>query len=222
MTTKAPESAVQFTAHELLALLSVKRGPSEQATRSMLKLADLPDTSDLVRAGFSTLKVRDLLETKEDRATLRGPAKVLSQLLTNATLWMDVTVADKTSTSVTFLIEAPGGRVALFIRPGSIVMGVPLAPTVDCTAMALDMVGKTFATHERDSLVSVRRRLLGGEEAAANIRRTSARGWEVTGGPADKQSTATPVACSDVADALARLRDELGLAPAGTTAGDNA
>jgi len=219
MTTKAPESAVQFTAHELLALLSVNRGPGEQASRSMLKLADLPDTADLVRAGFSTLAVRDLLETKGDKASLRGPAKVLSQILTTANLWLDVTVADKTSTSVTFLIESPGGRVALFIRPGSIVMGVPLAPTVDCTAMGLDMVGKNFSAHERDSLVSVRRRVKDGEVAAANIRRTAERGWEVTSGPADGQGAADPTVCSDVDEAVARLRDRLGVAPEGTTAG---
>lgn len=218
MTTKAPESAVQFTAHELLALLSVNRGAGEQGTRSMLKLADLPGDADLVRAGFSTLVVRELLETEGEKTSLRGPAKVLAQILTTANLWVDVTVADRTSTSVTFLIGSPGGRVALFIRPAGIVMGVPLAPTVDCTAMALDMVGKNFAAHERDSLVSVRRRVQDGPVAAASIRRTSERGWEFTSGPADQQVTADATVCTDLDEALARLRDELGSASEGTTA----
>lgn len=218
MTTKAPESAIQFTAHELLALLSVNRGAAEQGTRSMLKLADLPDDADLVRAGFSTLAVRELLETKDGKTSLRGPAKVLAQILTTANLWVDVTVAEKTSTSVTFLIESPGGRVALFVRPAGIVMGVPLAPTVDCTAMALDMVGKSFTSHERDSLVSVRRRVKDGSVAAANIRRTAERGWEVTTSPADGRSAADPTVHADLDSAVSGLRDELGVAPAGTTA----
>ena len=211
MTTTPPASAVQFTAHELLALLSANPGPSEQASRRMLKLADLPDTSDLVRAGFSTLVVRNLLDTTGDKAALSGAAKVLSRILTTANLWVDATVSDKASTSVTFLIESAVGKVALFIRPGGIVMGVPLAPTVDCTAMALDMMAKNFTSHERDSLVSLRRRVEDGPTAAVNVRRTAERGWEVTSGPVDEQVTATPLVCANAEEAFARVRVELGL-----------
>ena len=210
MTAAPPASAVQFTTHELLALLALNRGPSEEASRSMLKLADLPDTSELVRAGFSTLSVRELLDRKGDEVTPRGPARALARILTSATLWIDATVAVARQTSVTFLVESPAGKAALFARPGSIVLCVPLEASVDCSQMALELASAGFSSGGQDTLVSLRRRTSDVPSRTANVRRTAERGWEVARTPAGGDDLEV-MPYADEAHAFRALRAALGL-----------
>ena len=57
-TTELPTSAYRITSHEILALLSFNSGEEIDLSRKVLGLAELPEDSDLVRAGVGTLNVR--------------------------------------------------------------------------------------------------------------------------------------------------------------------
>ena len=81
MTAAPPASAVQFTTHELLALLALNRGPSEEASRSMLKLADLPEREHHVQLLLRVPRALEQLEQRDGNSSIgRGTRSPLVAL----------------------------------------------------------------------------------------------------------------------------------------------
>jgi hypothetical protein len=134
-----PDAAYRLTSHEVLALLAFAPGPGTALTRRVLGLAELPDDHDLVRAGVGTLNVRDTASVEGDEVTLHGPAGYLAGILSTSTLWFDITRVGPDAVAPVYIVEAPAGRVVLYLRP----LSEYVCMTLSEEATTLDMVEAT-------------------------------------------------------------------------------
>ncbi|POH56958.1 hypothetical protein [Arthrobacter glacialis] len=167
-----PNSALRVTSHEVLALLSFGPGPGADLSRKVLVLADLPEVSDLVRAGLATLHVRDMAEADGEGIHLRDGALVLSVILSTATGWFEATRYGATSSLPAYIVSSPHGKAAIFLRPLSQYLCLPLRADMDIKDFLEQTVnGLVAEAHAMDGgLVTVRRHRLGAETAVANVK----------------------------------------------------
>ncbi|MHA7268921.1 hypothetical protein [Arthrobacter sp. HLT1-20] len=171
-----PPSALRVTSHEVLALLSFAPGPGPgpgaELSRKVLVLADLPEDSDLVRAGLATLHVRDMAEADGDGIHLRDGALVLSVILSTATEWFEATRYGATSSLPAYMVSSPHGKAAIFLRPLSQYLCLPLRADMDLhDFLAQTVNGLTAEAHGMGGgLVTVRHHQQGAEPAAANVK----------------------------------------------------
>ncbi|CAN7437632.1 hypothetical protein LJR078_002916 [Arthrobacter sp. LjRoot78] len=117
--------------------LAFEPGPGTRFTRRALGLADLPDDHDLVRAGVGTdhdlvragvgtLNVRDTASVDGEKISLHGPARHLARVFSSATLWFDITRVGPDAVAPAYIADSPVGRVALFLRPLSEYVCLPM------------------------------------------------------------------------------------------------
>ncbi|MDV8146681.1 hypothetical protein [Arthrobacter sp. B10-11] len=169
---KLPDAAYRVTSHEILALLAFEPGPGTRLTRRALGLADLPDDHDLVRAGVGTLNVRDTASVDGEKVSLHGPARHLARVFSSATLWFDITRVGPDSVAPAYIADSPVGRVALFLRPLSEYVCLPMNEG----AAIMDMVEATVndavaeAAAPSGGIVTSRRYDGGAEPVIANIK----------------------------------------------------
>lgn len=167
-----PDTAYRVTSHEILALLSFAPGPGTALTRRVLALADLPDDHDLVRAGLGTLNVRDTVSIEGEQVGLKGPAGYLAEVFSTSTLWFDITRVGPDAVAPAYIVESPAGRVAMFLRPLSEYVCLPLNED----AATLDMVEATVndavaaARQPGGGIVTSRRYDGAAEPSVANIK----------------------------------------------------
>lgn len=166
-----PDTAYRVTSHEILALLAFAPGPGTALTRRVLALADLPDDHDLVRAGVGTLNVRGTVSIEGEQVGLKGPAGYLAEIFSTSTLWFDITRVGPEAVAPAYIVEAPAGRVAMFLRPLSEYVCLPLNED----ATTLDMVEATVndavaAVRQPGGLVTSRRYDGAAEPSVANIK----------------------------------------------------
>lgn len=182
-----PESAYRITSHEILALLAFAPGPGADLTRRVLGLQELPDDHDLVRAGVGTLNVRDSVTVEGEQVMLQGPAKYLAGVFSASTRWFDVTRVGPEAVSPAYVAEAPAGRVALFLRPLSEYVCLPLGAETS----GLDMVEATVedalaaAGPSAGTIVTSRRYEAGKEPTVANIKVAADGGRQLAAEPLD-------------------------------------
>lgn len=173
MSTEAiPESALRITSHEVLALLSFNPGEGASLSRRVLDLAELPQDSDLVRAGLTTLDVRDMATMDGDGINLVGGALVLSVILSTAEQWFDVTQYGANSSLPVFIVESPHGLAALFSRPLSQYLCVPLRTGLEPLAFLAQTINSaaTDARGMGGGLVSVRHHRQGQDMTVAKVK----------------------------------------------------
>ncbi len=188
-----PDSAYRITSHEILALLSFVPGPGTDLARTVLGLEQLPDNHDLVRAGVGTLNVRDAATVDGDEVSLLGAAKFLAGVFSSATLWFDVTRIGPDSVAPAYIAESPAGRVALFLRPMSEYVCLPLSSD----SSVLDMLEATIedallaARTPEGGIVSTRRYQPGRDPKIANIKVTADGSLHLAAEPLDADGQLT-------------------------------
>ena len=171
---KLPDTAYRVTSHEILALLAFEPGPGPgtSLTRRVLGLADLPDDHDIVRAGVGTLNVRDTASVDGELVSLHGPADYLARVFSTATLWFDITRVGPNAVAPAYIVESPAGRVALFLRPLSEYVCLPMrddAGTLDMVEASVnDAVGS--AQTLSGGIVTSRRYDRDSEPVVANVK----------------------------------------------------
>lgn len=171
-TPELPNSAYRLTSHEILALLSFNSGAGIDLSRKALGLADLPEDSDLVRAGVATLNVRGSIERQGEEIVLQGGAEVIARILASAVSWYQITRLGPQAALPTYVVEAPGARAVFFLQPMSEYICLPLQPDVEM----LDFVGQLVdgavadAVNAGEGLVTSQRFTLDAEAAVANIK----------------------------------------------------
>lgn len=169
---KLPDTAYRVTSHEILALLAFEPGPGTSLTRRVLGLADLPDDHDIVRAGVGTLNVRDTASVDGELVSLHGPADYLARVFSTATLWFDITRVGPNAVAPAYIVESPAGRVALFLRPLSEYVCLPMrddAGTLDMVEASVnDAVGS--AQTLSGGIVTSRRYDRDSEPVVANVK----------------------------------------------------
>jgi hypothetical protein len=167
-----PDTAYRVTSHEILALLAFDKGPGTALTRRVLGLADLPDDHDLVRAGVGTLNVRDTASVEGEQVTLHGPASYLARVFSTATLWFDITRVGPEAVAPAYLADSPAGRAALFLRPLSEYVCLPLSGNATTLEMLEATVNDAVAAAKAPSggIVTARRYDGAAEPSVANIK----------------------------------------------------
>lgn len=208
MNTEAiPESALRVTSHEVLALLSFSPGPSAELSRKVLVLADLPEDSELVRAGLATLHVRDMASADGDGIHLRDGALVLSVILSTATQWFEATRYGASSSLPAYIVSSPHGKAAIFLRPLSQYLCLPLRADMDVTDfLAQSVNGLVAEAHGMDGgLVTVRHHQLGEEAAVANVKVNADGSRQLAALPVREDGQLTLTTLDENQDAGARV-----------------
>lgn len=154
-----PAAAYRMTSHEILALLAFEPGAGASLTRRVLGLAELPDDHDLVRAGLGTLNIRDTVEIQGDEVTLLAEAKVLARIFSTSSEWFDITRIGSRQASPGYLVDSPAGRAAVFLRPLSEYVCLPLRDDVELLDYVQAQVDDAVAAlgNQGGGMVSARR-----------------------------------------------------------------
>jgi len=154
-----PNVAYRITSHEILALLAFEPGAGTSLTRRVLGLAELADDHDLVRAGLGTLNIRNTVEISGEEVTLLAEAKTLARIFSTSTQWFDITRIGSESASPSYLVDSPAGRVAVFLRPLSEYVCLPLRDDVELLDFVQAQVDDAVAAlrNEGGGMVSTRR-----------------------------------------------------------------
>lgn len=190
---KLPDTAYRVTSHEILALLAFEPGPGTQLTRRVLGLADLPDNHDLVRAGVGTLNVRDTASVDGEQVSLHGPARYLARVFSAATLWFDITRVGPDAVAPAYIVESPAGRVALFLRPLSEYVCLPMNDDSAIMDMVEATVNDAVAEAQAPSggIVTSRRYDGAAEPTVANIKVLDDGALELAAAPLDDSGQLT-------------------------------
>ena len=190
---KLPDTAYSVTSHEILALLAFEPGPSTALTRRVLGLAELPDDHDLVRAGVGTLNVRDTASVNGDEVTLHGPAGYLARVFSTATLWFDITRVGPDAVAAAYIADSPAGRVALFLRPLSEYVCLPMNENATALEMVEATVNDAVAAAKAPSggIVTSRRYDGGSDPSVANIKVLEDGSIKLAAAPLDESGQLT-------------------------------
>ncbi|MET4004468.1 MULTISPECIES: hypothetical protein [Arthrobacter] len=194
MTTEAiPESALRITSHEVLALLSFNPGEGASLSRRVLDLADLPQDSDLVRAGLTTLDVREMAASEQNGINLVGGALVLSVILSTAEQWFEITQYGASSDLPIYVVDSPHGLAALFSRPLSQYLCVPLRTGLNPLAFVAQTITSAAADAKGKGggLIAVRRHRQGQEALVAKVKVNADGTAELAGPPLTQGGQAT-------------------------------
>ncbi|WP_457963065.1 hypothetical protein M1E17_16490 [Arthrobacter sp. D1-29] len=183
-----PAAAYRMTSHEILALLAFQPGPGTALTRQVLGLAELPDDDDLVRAGVGTLNIRDTVEVNGEEVTLLAQARILARIFSTSSEWYDITRIGSEAVSPSYLVDSPAGRAAIFLRPLSEYVCLPLRDDVnllDFVQLTVDEAVAALGT-EGGGIVSARRyRVEADKPVVANIKVRDAGSLQLASAPLD-------------------------------------
>ncbi|WP_426990104.1 hypothetical protein [Pseudarthrobacter sp. Y6] len=186
--TAMPAAAYRMTSHEILALLAFEPGAGTALTRRVLGLADLADDHDLVRAGVGTLNIRGTVEVSGEEVTLLAEARILARIFSTCSQWYDITRIGSGAVSPSYLVDSPAGRAAIFLRPLSEYVCLPLRDDVDLLDFVQMTVDEAVAdlTTAGGGIVSSRRYHMDvAKPVVANIKVLEAGTLQVASAPLD-------------------------------------
>lgn len=145
-STPLPDSAYRITSHEILALLSFNSGEEIDLSHKVLGLAELPEDSDLVRAGVATLNIRGSIKRDGEDIALQGDAEIIARILASGRTWYQVARVGNRAALPTYVVESPGAKAAFFLQPLSEYICLPLRDDVELLTFVEQIVDG--AAHE--------------------------------------------------------------------------
>lgn len=184
-----PAAGYRMTSHEILALLAFEPGAGTALTRRVLGLAELADDHDLVRAGIGTLNIRNTVEISGEEVTLLAEAKILARIFATSSEWFDITRIGPAAVSPSYVVGSPAGRAAIFLRPLSEYLCLPLRDDVDLLDFVQMTVDGAVAAlgDEGGGMVSSRRYSAGAAApVVANIKVPEAGSLQLASAPLDE------------------------------------
>ena len=184
-----PAAAYRMTSHEILALLAFDPGAGTALTRRVLGLAELADDHELVRAGVGTLNIRDTVEINGEEVTLLAEAKILARIFGTSSGWFDITRIGSGIVSPSYLVDSPAGRAAIFLRPLSEYLCLPLRDDVDLLDFVQMTVDEAVGVlrEEGGGMISSRRYSVeSATPVVANIKVPDAGSLQLASGPLDE------------------------------------
>lgn len=184
-----PGAAYRMTSHEILALLAFDPGAGTSLTRHVLGLAELPEDHDLVRAGVGTLNIRDTVTIDGEEVTLLAEARILARIFSTSSEWFDVTRIGAGTVSPSYLVDSPAGRAAIFLRPLSEYLCLPLRDDVNLLEFVQMTVDESVAAlgAEGGGIVTSRRYRAGSDKPViANIKVLNAGALQLASAPVDE------------------------------------
>lgn len=172
-TPELPDSAYRITSHEILALLSFNSGDEIDLSRRVLGLAELPEDSDLVRAGVGTLNIRGSIRREGEEIALQGDAEVIARILASGHTWYQIArVGPDQSALPTYVVESAGAKAAFFLQPLSEYIALPLRDDIDMNDFVAQAVDGTVADAQTAGagMITSQKWRLHQEPIVANIR----------------------------------------------------
>lgn len=172
-TPELPDTAYRITSHEILALLSFNSGDEIDLSRRVLGLAELPDDSDLVRAGVGTLNIRGSIRREGEEIALQGDAEIIARILASGHTWYQIArVGPEQSALPTYIVESVGAKAAFFLQPLSEYICLPLRDDLALIDFVEQVVDGAVAEAEAAGagMVTSQKWMLGTEPVVANIK----------------------------------------------------
>lgn len=169
-TPELPPSAYRITSHEILALLSFNDSEEIDLSRKVLGLAELPEDSELVRAGVSTLNVRGSILREGEEIALQGNAEIIARILASARSWYQVARLGTAAALPSYVIESPGAKAAFFLQPLSEYICLPLRDDVDISTFVEQVVDGAVADLGGNGVVIAQHWTPGADPVVANIK----------------------------------------------------
>lgn len=185
-----PAAAYRMTSHEILDLLAFEPGAGTALTRRVLGLAELADDHDLVRAGVGTLNIRDTVEVRGEEVTLLAEARILARIFSTSSEWYDITRIGSETVSPSYLVDSAAGRAAIFLRPLSEYLCLPLRDDVDLLDFVQSTVDEAVAAlgAAGGGIVSSRRYRVEAEKpVVANVKVLAAGSLQLASEPLDEE-----------------------------------
>jgi hypothetical protein len=150
------ETTLSLTEHEILALLSFNDTESASYSREVLRLSDVGARDTLVRAGLSTLLVRDHAMLRDADLVLAGPASMIAGITATADEWLEIAVASGATTTVLFAVRSAGGAFVMSVGSHGVHRFDPLPQDRPVLSFALDIARHYLGTTDPDSKLAVR------------------------------------------------------------------
>lgn len=193
-------TTVPLTEHEILALLSFNDTEPSSYTRDVLGLADVTAEDVLVRAGLSTLLVRDLAVAKGSDLVLTGPTEQIAGIMATAGGWLAIAVTTDGTTSVLFGVQSAVGAFVMSVGTRGVHQFNPLPTDTPILSFALDIATHYLGNSSADSPLSVRVKHhgLGVPPRTATLVRHADGGVRITLGEGDEPGEITPVRGAEV------------------------
>lgn len=209
MPETAPEPLL-LTEHEILALLTLNDTESARTTRKVLRLPDAADESDYMRAGVSTLVVRNHAVVGDEDVTAQGVARSVASVMTTAGEWLEIGIATNEHSHVYFAISSVTGSVLASLNTLGVHELLPLDPKADLLETGLHIVKNALADDDtaKPVAVNVTHYGFGHPPATASVLADADGRWYVAAEPRDQQGDLTKTEV-DGGQALMKLSDAL-------------
>ncbi len=202
-----------LTEHEILALLTLHNTEAARRSRKVLHLPEAGDDSDYIRAGITTLLVRNHATADGDSVTAQGAAHSAVAVLTTADEWLEVGIVTNEHSHIYFGAASDAGGVLASMNHLGVHELLPLAPQAGLLEVAIG-IARNALTDERTGppvAINITHHGFERDSRAASVLADADGRWYLAAEPRDDDGelTKTEVAPEE---AFGRLSDALAFA----------
>ncbi len=197
-----PDTTLSLTEHEILALLSFNDTESADYSRDVLRLSDVAARDALVRAGLSTLLVREHASLQGADLVLAGPAALIAGIFATAGAWLETSVTTDTSSFVLFAVQSAGGAFVMSVGTNGVHQFNPLPQDAPVLSFALDIARHYLGTTDSGAKLSVRAKHhgLGVSPRSATLLRNTDGAVRLAEGDSPEPPLTEPAAGAEIED----------------------
>ncbi|GAB3267106.1 hypothetical protein GCM10027562_32950 [Arthrobacter pigmenti] len=209
MAENTPEPLL-LTEHEILALLTLNDTEHAQRSRKVLHLPEVGDESDYMRAGITTLLVREHATVEEDNVTAQGVARMVASVLTTAGEWLEIGIVTNEHSHVYFAAASTAGNLLASMNRLGVHELLPLDPETDLLDVGLGIARNALTDEDTEKPVAVNITHHGCEQEsrAASVLADAGGKWHLAAEPRDEQGELTRYEVA-AEDAIAKFKAAL-------------
>lgn len=203
-----------LTEHEILALLTLNDTEAAQRSRRILHLPEAGDESDYMRAGITTLLVREHATVEQDNVTAQGVARSVASVLTTAGEWLEIGIVTNEHSHVYFAAASGAGNLLASMNRLGVHELLPLDPKTELLDVGLGIARNALADEstKKPAAVNITHHGFEKESRAASVLADAEGKWHLAAEPRDEQGELTR---SEVPadEAISKLNEALTFAP---------
>lgn len=177
-----PEGPVGITDHELAALVDMSNTPAGRMALDAVGVLPMLEDEPSLRAGYSTLLVRDLAGIDGEMIVAQDVALAIAAMMTTATDAVRLVIGHDGDTAArTVFFTAPEGSFLLDMTVFGVHAAHALAPGQDILTLVWDVVGGMVQEGELPMPfeVSVTRLLPSGQETSVEMEVVAPDSWRL-------------------------------------------
>lgn len=202
-----------LTEHEILALLTLHDTEAARRSRKVLHLPEADEDSDYMRAGITTLLVRNHAAADGASVTAVGAAHSAAAVLTTADEWLEIGIVTNEHSHIYFGAASEAGGVLASMNHLGVHELLPLAPQAGLLDVAMGIARNALTDERTEPPVAINITHHGSERdsVAASMLADADGRWHLAAEPRDEEGelTKTEVAPED---AFGKLGDALAFA----------